>query len=367
MSQLLLRLEREIQTSESPDSIATAQAQRAAYLARVGRFQEAKESIALLRRTYGDGRNGAVTVWIMLAEGLAQLYENLQPHAIDRIKRAQLLSKLLEHRELWALSSAWKAHIEFETSQYTAMFESLALALEKLDASNSAAGSRICMVIADAHFLCGDDESGHKWFMQSRVFALNDGDQATIDALLYNRAAFRMSRLRSESCFAPVNGERLSRIRTETMSAKNYQDMTRISALSDFIALSDARLSVVEGKYESAVVALTSVRSSRQFASYNFSEALVDLETAYCLEKLGRRAEALDVFPEKTSLNLENLDIDEQLRACWTLCELAARSKDFGDAALWGERFEAVSGTYASTIASLNAGLQKLRMPQVAK
>jgi hypothetical protein len=360
MSQLLLRLEQGIQTGTSSDQVAKLQAQRAGYLARVGRFQEAKDSIEVLRKTYGDGRNGTVTVWIMLAEGLTQLYENLQPNAIDRIKRAQLLSKLLEHKELWALSSAWRAHIEFETSVYPAMFDSLAVALENLEATNSAAGSRICMVVGDAHFLCGEDEVGHLWFMRGREFALKDGDQASLDALLYNRAAFRMSRLRSESCFGSVDTDRLAQIRTETMSARNYQDMTRIAALSDFVTLSDARLCVLEGKLERAVSGLLSIRASKQFASYNFSEQLVNLEIAYCLQKLGRAAEALAVMPQTSALNLEVLDFDEQLRTSWMLRELALASEEFGDASLWSTRFQVASENYANTIADLQAGLQRL-------
>jgi len=331
MSQLLIRIDKSLTDASDPLVRAELLARRACYLARIGRFSEVKQTISDLRLHFGDGQNARVTVWIMLLEGISYLFENISPAALDRVNRAQFLSLAIKDRDLSALTSAWKAHIEFERSDFTGMVRSIRTSIENATKDNHDANARLSMVLADAFFLCGDRGPAQTWFMQSRAHALNAGDQATIEALLYNRAAFSVAWLRAERCLGQIDPEVVVLMRLEVASSKNLQDLTQTTALSHLISLCEARLCILEGSYDKAIEGLQAVRNRGPFAAYNFDQHLIDLEIAYCHLKLGDRDHAAAHFGSSRSGDLANLDIDDRLVAQWLRYELSASDAVFGN------------------------------------
>ena len=118
MSKLLKSLEDRIAVESSEYVRAELRAKRAACLARIGDFDEARKEIASIRETFGDGRSGRVTVLVMIAEGLVLHFESLSGLAIDRVMRALMLAQAGRDQELIALTSAWKAYFDFERSDF---------------------------------------------------------------------------------------------------------------------------------------------------------------------------------------------------------------------------------------------------------
>ena len=59
--------------------------------------------------------------------------------------------------------------------------------------------------------------------MRARQHALNDGDQASIEALLYNKAAFRLAWLRAQRCFGELQKVELDRLRVELATARKRE------------------------------------------------------------------------------------------------------------------------------------------------
>jgi len=151
------------------------------------------------------------------------------------------------------------------------------------------------MVLSDSFLLCGENRSAQSWFMHSRYHAITLGDQASIEALQYNRAAFRLARLRAARCTAHVDDDQLSMLRVEIASAKNLQLLTRAAALTDFIHLCEARFLILEQRYDQAIDALEKIRGARPFAEYNFNQSFIDLEIAFCLKWLNRADEAREI------------------------------------------------------------------------
>ena len=346
MTQLLQRIE--LLLKIECDAIKRAQliARKGIYLARIGRFDEARAITVELRATFGAGQSARVTIWLMLLEGVYLLYQDINPAAIDRVRRAQFLSLAIKDKDLICITSAWKAHLEFEGSDFPAMTASLLIAIEN-SATNSHDGlARLSMVMADALFLCGDRKRAQYWFMRSRSHAIDAGDQATTEALLYNRAAFGTAWLRSEQCFAAVNSRDIGLIRLEVSSARNFQEMTKISAFGHLIALCDARLLIIESKFEEAMFALKAVRDSGPFAKYNFDQDLIDLELAYCLQMIGRTEDALQAFGRIKGNDLSGLDVDDRLVSSWLRSALCSSNQRFGDAVLGLCQLEALRDEY---------------------
>jgi hypothetical protein len=360
MSQLLRRLESQLETTSDPVFSAEIKAKRACYLARTGYFEEARAAIAELRRGFGSGESARVSVLIMLAEGLAELFESVSPKAKDRIARAQLIATATRDRELGAIASAWKAHIDFETSDFDSMFRSLASAIDLADESNHDAQSRIALTVFNCLVLYGDRLAAQSWFMKARDHALALGDQATIDALLYNRAAFGTAAIRAEKCFGAVDPNLIDLVRLEVFSAENFQAIANIKSVNHFIRLCKARIMMQKALFEEAYSLLSAARTEGPHAKYNFSQGIVDLERVYCLVKLGRSKEGQALFAEIDGIEVPEFDIDDRLTIAWLKRELATFSPNYGDVALLTAGLKTLTDAYMAHKAYVNEKMSVL-------
>lgn len=349
MAQLLIRIERQLSIEVQPVTRAILLARRAIYLSRIGQFDDARSITADLRSNFGVGQNARVTAWIMLLEGISFLYENISPAAFDRVHRAQFLSLAMNDRELISLTSAWKAHLEFENSNFTGMVDALRVAIDNATDDDNDAQARFSMVLADALFLCGDRKLAQYWFMRSRRHAIDAGDQATIEALLYNRAAFSTAWLRCEQCFARGESSDVSLVRLEVASARNFQAMTNITAFRHLISLCDARLLIIESEFERAISALELVRNSGPFASYNFDQDLIELEIAYCELMLGRTDQAFNTFNQMRGNDLSGLDLDDRLVVAWLKSVMSKADVRFGNNATETGQLKLLRDEYSSS------------------
>lgn len=358
MSQLLVRLNLELANTSHPIKRAEICARIGSYLARTGKFSETRAIIGDLRRQFGDGHSGQATAWIMLTEGLLHLYENLSPQALDRIKGSQILGLAMKDAAIIAIASAWKAHLEFEVSNFGSMVKSIELAVAYASALDHGAQTRLGMVLCDSFLICGERKCAQVWFLRSHEHAVKDGDQASIEALQYNRAAFIISRLRVERCSVEIGDDQLAVARFEIASAKNLQALTRVGAFTNLVHLCDARLMILEEDFSRAIEALERIRNVAPFGSHNFSQSFVDLELAFCLLKLGRLDEALSRYRSIEWQSIDNLDIDEQLIATWMRYCMCRTDAVFGVADEVGVQLEVLSLKYQQIIMHLLIALR---------
>jgi hypothetical protein len=354
MSQLLRRLESQLETTSDPVFAAEIKAKRACYLARTGYFDDARAAIAELRRSFGAGESARISVLIMLAEGLAELFERVSPNAKDRIARAQLIATATRDRELGAIASAWKAHIDFETSDFDSMFRSLASAIDLAEESNHEAHSRIALTVFNCLVLYGDRRAAQSWFMKAREHALALGDQATIDALLYNRAAFGTAAIRAEKCFGEIDSDLVDLVRLEVFSAENFQTIANIRSVNHFIRLCKARILMQKDLFDEAYSLLSIARSEGPHATYNFSQGIVDLERVYCLIKIGQTTEAQALFAGVEGIEVQDFDIDDRLTIAWLKRELACFSPEYGDVSSLTAGLKTLTDAYIDHKARVN-------------
>lgn len=360
MSQLLIRLESELASMADPIQRAEWIARIAANLARLGCFDEAHSRIANLRQIYGDGRSGPITAWIMLAEGLVHLYKDLSPAALDRLARANLLGMAMGYSPFVAVASAWKAHVEFEMSKFPDMFKSLGIAIKNASPEDHDAQTRIAMVLSNCYMLSGDIKGAQQWFLRGRDHALKNGDQASVEALLYNRAAFGLAGLRLRHCDSAAQAEELQRTRAEIKSSRNLQDLTQISALTNHIHLADARLLILEGEYEQAIQELQKVRNRTPFANHNFTQDFIDLEICFCQFGKGAVDDALLAYRALDSSTFATLDLDEQVVAEWMRLRMTQADVRFGSSSLHRQRYEDLQAKHRVFAADLRENLEQV-------
>jgi hypothetical protein len=360
MSELLHRLRQELSSLSDPAARAEVIARIAAVHARSGHFDEARSAIDAIKAHFGRGESGRVTVWKMIAEGLVSHYENLSPAALERIGGALVLGQAMQYSTVIALASAWKAHIEFERSDFVKMAESLGLALRYVGPTEHDAQTRIAMVLANAFMVCGDRDQMQAWFMRGREHALKNGDRASVEALQYNKAAFATAWARVSRCTTPIDTEELVLLRGEVNSARNLQELARIDALPGHIRLIHARLLMLESAYELAIEELNGVRATEPFASHNFHQSYIDLELQFCAVKLGGDDLSMAYRCHDVLQQFQGLDIDERIVASWMLAEIVEKAGlQDEQASLRGSLCELL-GAHEAERQALHASLESL-------
>jgi tetratricopeptide (TPR) repeat protein len=344
---LHIRLAEELSVEVDPERRAELLARCAAHLARIGRFEEAAKMIGDLRKVFADGRSGRATVWMMLSEGLVHLFREESTQALDRISRAQFLGTAMRYPAIVALASAWKAHIEQSRSEFPKMAQSLRIALENATDDDLDSHTRIGLVLFNSFMICGDRTQAQKWFMRTHDRAVRNGDQASIEALMYNRATLGIADLRAEKCLGEVPIGSLSTARSEMASVSNLQPMLLGAIFQNYVELWLARLLLLEGRYLDAIERFKSARTMAPNQEDNVDKKFTDLEIAFCLFNADDRGAALAIFQSVGAGAFSQLHVDDRLVAEWMRWQMMV-DPQFGDAQLQAQLLSSIRDEYAS-------------------
>jgi tetratricopeptide (TPR) repeat protein len=362
VSRLLQRLKRELELTKHPEERAEILARMGCIHARFGDFEEAKLLVAELRRHFGEGQSGRVTIWIMLTEGLIHWFERMSNDALDRVARAQLLSLGMKYPLGIAISSAWKAHLEFEQSNFEGSFRSMEVALRHVQAEDHDVLARLSMLLCNVCATLGDFERTKHWFHRGRHFALLDGDLAAVEALQFNRAVFTFAWARAEQCLGKLDSSLLATLRSELDSARNLQALASANAMSSQLRLSHARLLMLEGKFDESIGCLVQSRNDFPFADYHFSEAYVDLEIAFCHFKCQRHNDAYELSSGIGPQTFETFDADDRLFAAFARHQMAASDSRFGEVEDIERELSEASIAYTASRDRLRLGLSQISL-----
>lgn len=360
MSKLLTNLDAEIASTRDEMRRGELIARKAGYLARLGSFDEAQALLEKLRETFGKGQSPRVSIWMMLAEGLLHTFREMSDQGADRIMRANVLAGATRDRSLIAATSAWRAFTQSERSEFKGMVRSLDNAFANSDSEDHEVLARLYMILANARMSIGERVTAQELYMYSRHHALECGDQATIDALIYNKAAFALAWLRARMVLGDAETELLSQLRLELNSAKTYQQLIGVSALSNFVYLWEARLLLLAEQFDLAVPALQAVRSMQPFAKYNFHESLIDLEIGYCLMRMNRLKEAEDQVRDAFASDLSRLHDDDKLFASWIQLKLLQSLPHRGDVSSATDAFNSAKDEFLRGCDALRTALAEL-------
>jgi len=327
MSQYLVRTDRAIHAESDPFRTAELRALRALYLVRASRFQEAQEEIDDIRREFGNGQSGRVTCFLMIAEGVKQHYQSFGAAATDRLSRSLILGQAMRDTEVVALAAAWKGFLDFEYSRFESMSRTLALSGDSWGPDDHTARTRVYLVLMISALVLGELEAAQRYFKCAHYYAVLDGDQASIEALLFDRAAFGLSRQRLEWARGQEDAERLKRIKLELESARNLNQMININILVDHVPLNLARSDLMLGDFAKAASELETFIGIRSFPSSHLNDSALRTELAFCQMMAGdlQRAQGFATLIDVDELS--TLDPDERLVLSKML--LALQSREF--------------------------------------
>jgi tetratricopeptide (TPR) repeat protein len=253
----------------------------------------------------------------MIAEGLVSYFESVSVSARDRFFRAYLVSTLTRDADLGRLASAWVAHVDFDQGAYETAFEYLGKAFSGLDRTEYSTLARVGLILGDAYLYLGERAKAQFWYERARHAAVDEGDQAAIGALMYNRSAFGSSRLALEKfAFDTEPDEQLLRFcEMELDSAWEFQKGTNVRSLFHLVDLCRAKICILQRRFVDAKKLLAHNSSKMSVLEDRPNRNQLSVELAYCQYMSGDESGAKSLLEGWSLSEIEKLDVDDKLVA----------------------------------------------------
>lgn len=324
-SRLLTRLEADIAAATDPVTADCLRAERASYLARQGRFDEAREVLEQLRVRYGSTPAVQVSIRMHLLDGLLSYFTSLGTPARDKLLRAHALSAAAGLTSLRALCAAWMAHIDFCIHRFRPMADSVREALALSASTDTAVKARANLVAAEALHLANRYDLAAPHYHRARVAATADGDDATISALMHNMTTIQVTTWRqvvlSGRGALPATQFALA----SADSTMNYDTQIGASSLNALVPLIRAQVFSLTGRHRDAVTTYLEVldTAARQGLQRQFAAVFAD--RAWCYAELGEIENALSDAHAAEAAFSDQTQVDDKAAAHSRLAQTYSR------------------------------------------
>jgi hypothetical protein len=333
LSRLLLRFNADIEAASSPVRADCLRAERAGYLARLGRFDEVRAELAALHQRYDPRPQAAISVWLNLVEGLLIHASNMGEGARDKISRAYALSAATGGLALRALSAAWLAHLDFLQARVSPMASHLTEALSLAEPEHHAARARATLVVAQGFHQAGRFDLALPWYASAKQHANAEGDDATVSALMHNMAWLKASNLRQDELLGTVSASENERALMSAQSTAHYDILVGSASLQAHVPMLRAKLLISNREPAAALALLEKYLPTALLEGMARLKADLLADQAWCRLQVGQNEGAKqDAWAAQASLNPEGL-LDDRAFAHSRLAEVFAALEEPGAAA----------------------------------
>lgn len=356
-SRLLDKLLAEARLASDRVAWARAVCRAASHYARHGEHQHAAKSIGMVRAEFELDHNPEVAVWLMLAEGIAHFFAVKTTEAYDRTQRAYAIAKTFSLLSALPTCAAWMAHLQFNAGNYDSMAKSLSEVFLHLRQKDHQAGSRACLVLADAYHFAGSFEKAKPWYEKCRLHATAEEDDATLGALFHNVAAFRAANIRLASAFGETNEPESRRAWTEAESARTFDTLLQGHGLPLLFPLLQGQLLSADGQFDKALGLLQTVDTEDL---HQRLRPLVLAEKAWCQTNLGNRSEAWSNILLALNLTGEDIDLDDRAFIYARASQVANLHAKSHEAEQWRNRASELINAHRTLQTSLISKLDNL-------
>ena len=358
-SRMELRLNAQISVAKSIIEANCRRAELAAYLCRLGRFDEARVALDSLREQARRQPHAELSTWIHLAEGLFTYFSNVGASKGDEIQRAYALGSAAGLGELRATCAAWLAQLDYARVDMPTLAVHVREALQLASPANHSARSRANLVAAEALHLAGRPDLALAWYRRARDHAMAEHDDVTVSALMHNMAWTRMLLMR-QAILSGQDDESAGRhALMNSESTANFDQLLGDSSWQELKPILRAQILSLQGDASQALVLyeahLDELKSVSRFQANLFADK------AWCYTQCGQLKAGCECA-EQAVLSLGNTtDADDLAAAHGRLAQTfsALGDLDRGDkhrdmaAEAWATH-EATQASALSLLSSLN-------------
>ncbi len=336
-SRLLKRLDAGIESATTQLAADCLRAERACYLARQGRTDEAKTVVVGLRKQYGSAPNVAMSAWLSLAEGLEIYFRNLGAGAHDKVLRAHALSAAAGLTPLQALAAGWLSQLDFTRLDIESMARHVKEALRLAAPTDSRARGRASLVLGQALHFAQRFDLALPWYRRAHGYATEQGDDSAISAFMHNMACMRLDNLRQSKLTGIADDDEAGISMTGAESTSRFDQLVGASSLKALSPLMIARVHSLQGRPEEALALYEdhlAIDVDQGFLRMR-SDLLSDM--AWCRIRLGQHAVAVSLAAQAEASITPETQLDDRAATYTRLGWLSAAIGD-GEAT---KRYEA--------------------------
>jgi len=291
----LQRLDAAIAAAGSPAAAACLKAERAGLLARMGQFDQAATVLKELSHQQELAPQPSLAAWLSLLEGMIEHYRDFGRQARERIARARALAGAARDRPLLALAAAWLATMDYGYGDLPGVARHAAEALQEAASDHHAARARACLAVAHSYHWGGRLDQAQPWYERARQHALADGDEATLSALMLDRAWIIGEQLRLASIFAAADAspDALRQALLGAESTANFDQHVGKASLRWWLPMLRAQLLLAQQRHAEALRAFEAHLPAALAAWLAYMSPVLHADLAWCKLKLGRSEAAL--------------------------------------------------------------------------
>jgi hypothetical protein len=253
-----------------------------------------------------------LTAWILLAEGMAHHFESLSTAALDRFKRAYGLAVAIGNSEIRSMAAAWIGAGEFLVADYDAAARRALEAIQHASDRVPLAKARAHLVLATCLDGAAAQELASAHYTKARQFAVEARDISMQSVVLYNVAAFRVSRLSVDDAFGdPVEAE-LGIAQLEVSSIGNLDGGLGLGSLKAMVPLLRAQLHLIGRRWAEANALYDEFTAEAATHGLARHAPRYLAERAQCQAMLGQHAEARHLVQEAIGRLVGRVDADDR-------------------------------------------------------
>jgi len=307
------RLELAISSATTPSEVAELRLRLAIVETRFGRFEAAKSEVRNTRNTYGDGKHPRISILILLTEGLIMYFENINRDSIKKIYLASELSKSMQISDLCAITNSWLAHLYYNFDQYEKLVDSISAVLDLTNKPHCDWIARISLTIGDTLQLSGNWKEADNWYRIAQRYSTQDGDRLTLGAVIFNRIAVGLSKVRAEYALGKTIAADWRRWTTEASSAAHFHLGLSMAALPELLSFCNARALFLEGRFTEAEHCYRKILESGHSERCGVNDAFMWSEIAMCNILNGEGSSRTNVASHLHPDDCNDLAIDDKM------------------------------------------------------
>jgi hypothetical protein len=355
-SRLLRDLAATIQVTNDRGVWARSVCRQAEVLGRQGDTNSAQQAISEVRSEFGSALTPEVAAWLMLTEGILNLYSGAADMGIARMRSAYAMAAALEKCSARPTCAAWMALYSLNTRRFDEMSTFLVESLKLADLNDHQARARASLVLADGFHFGGRFDLARPWYDRARHHASKEGDESAISAMLHNIAAFRTSNLKLADALGAQLVDEARHASMEAASAAAYDRAIGTKSFDQFIPHVTAQVHMLEKRYDEAHGVLAKIDVAGLPLRVH---AVHYADLATCAQHLGRLDLDGLVQSAESALALQ-MDGDDIV---YVNCRLASIHSTMGNQALAAKalaRAKAEAASFGSAQADLVAKLSRV-------
>lgn len=240
-------------------------------------------------------------------------FQDINKDSIKKVYLASELSKSMRIHDLRAITNSWLAHLYYNFDQYEKLAISISEVIDLTNSPNHDWIARISLTIADTLQLSGDWKGADAWYRTSQRFSTIHGDRLTLGAVIFNRTAVGLSKIRVDYALDRRVSAGRRRWITEARSAEYFHVGLSMFAQSELLLFCNARALFLENRLIEAEECYKKILKSGHSERCGVNNSFIQAEISMCAILRGKDLPEGDAAPSLHPDACNTLAMDDRL------------------------------------------------------